>query len=110
MRVPRLVAVLSSLALAAGGATVLESVLTPVGASAAPTTLYPNLETLAPRDLRFERTDTSIDGSGQMENVLRFSNTVKNVGEGKLYVWAKIDPMTKDGTAMQRVFDTDGGY
>ena len=53
-------------------------------AAGAVTALYPDLKTLPPRDLRFDRTDVSADGSGQIHDVLRFSNTVWNAGEGKL--------------------------
>jgi len=42
--------------------------------------LYPNLKVLPPRDLRFDRTDVSVDNSGDLHNVLRFSNTVYNNG------------------------------
>src|SRR5215212_7108891 len=76
----------------------------------AATALYPNLKSLPPRDLRFDRTDVSVDGSGIMHNVLRFSNTAWNVGEGRLVVWSKIDPVTQTGPAYQRVYDDAGGY
>lgn len=69
---------------------------------------YPDLETLPPRDLRFDRADVSQDGSGQMHNVLRFSNTVWNAGPGKLEMRGQIDPATKSGAAVQRVHDTNG--
>jgi hypothetical protein len=69
--------------------------------------LFPNLKTLPPRDLRFDRTDVSQDSSGVMHNVLRFSNTVYNVGEGKLEMWGNVNP---SGIAYQRVYDTNGTY
>jgi hypothetical protein len=77
-------------------------------AQAAP--LFPDLSTLPPRDLRFDRTDVSFDGSGQFHNVLRFTNTVWNGGPGKLETRGQIDPVTRTGPAFQRVFDTDGSF
>jgi hypothetical protein len=80
----------------------------PAAAEAAP--LYPDLRTLPPRDLRFDRTDVSFDGSGQFHNVLRFTNTVWNAGPGKLENRGEIDPGTLTGPAFQRVFDSEGGF
>jgi hypothetical protein len=110
MRATRLLVPLLGFALVGGFITVGETVAPAPSAVAAGTPLYPNLKTLPPRDVRFDRTDTSADGSGVLENVLRFSNTVLNTGEGALSVYSKIDPTTKSGTAYQRVFDTGGGY
>ena len=76
----------------------------------AATQLYPDLKTLPPRDLRFDRTDVSTDGSGQIHNVLRFSNTVWNAGAGPLELRGTIDPSTKAGAAIQRVYDSSGGF
>ncbi len=78
-------------------------------AAQAATALYPDLKTLSPRELRFDRTDVSPDGSGQLHNVLRFSNTVWNSGAGRLELRGQIDPATKTGPAMQRVYDDSGG-
>jgi hypothetical protein len=80
----------------------------PAAAEAAP--LYPDLRTLPPRDLRFDRTDVSFDGSGQFHNVLRFTNTVWNAGPGKLETRGQIDRTTLTGPAYQRVFDSEGGF
>ncbi len=77
-------------------------------AQAAP--LYPDLGTLPPRDLRFDRSDISYDGSGQFHNVLRFTNTVWNGGPGKMETRGQIDPVTRTGPAFQRVFDSNGTY
>ena len=77
-------------------------------AQAAP--LYPDLQTLPPRDLRFDRTDISFDDSGQFHNVLRFTNTVWNGGGGKLETRGQINPTTLTGPAIQRVYDTDGSF
>jgi len=74
------------------------------------TALYPDLKTVPPRDLRFDRTDVSADGSGELHNVLRFSNTVWNAGQGKLSLRALIDPKTLSGPAIQRVYNTDGTF
>jgi hypothetical protein len=81
---------------------------TPAAAEAAP--LYPDLRTLPPRDLRFDRSDVSFDGSGQFHNVLRFTNTVWNAGPGKLENRSQIDPDTLTGDAFQRVYDSNGSF
>lgn len=67
--------------------------------------LYPNLKTLPPSNLRFDRTDVSIEQSGKMKNVLRFTNTVWNSGEGELHLRSFIDPKVSTHSAYQRVFD-----
>src|SRR4051794_30449969 len=110
MRVKRLLIVVLTVALVALSVTAAQTFLPAPRAAAAGTPLFPNLKTLPPRDVRFDRTDTSVDGSGVLENVLRFSNTVLNAGEGPLYMYAQISPTTKSGTAFERVFDTAGGY
>ena len=76
------------------------------GPSNAATVLYPNLRTLPPRDLRFD--DVSLNG--QTHRVLRFTNTVWNAGPGWLEVRGQIDPNTLTGPAIQRVYDTAGGF
>ncbi len=70
---------------------------------------YPDLKTLSPRDLRFDRTDVSYDGSGQFHNVLRFTNTVWNAGPGRLENRGDINPQTLTGPAFQRVYDGTTG-
>ncbi len=77
---------------------------------AASVALYPNLRELAPRNLKLDRTDVSVDGSGVFDNVLRFSNTVYNAGEGPLILNANIDPVTRSGPALQRVMNSDGSF
>ncbi len=74
--------------------------------------LYPNLKTLAPRDLRFDRTDVTAESLGVLHNVLRFSNTVYNAGEGPVVIRAKINQSLNppSGQAFQRVYETGGGY
>jgi len=99
------------------GGTILRSVAltlafvvaAPLAAHAA-TAQYPNFKTLTPRDLRFDTTDVSQDGSGVIHNVLRFTNTVWNDGPGKLVLRGTIDPVTRTGPASQRVYDDAGGY
>jgi Concanavalin A-like lectin/glucanases superfamily/Fibronectin type III domain len=88
---------------------VLVAALAPSGAHAA-TPQYPDLSTLAPRDLRFDRADVSQNGSGVMHNVLRFTNTVWNSGQGKLELRSTINSTTKQGPAVQRVYDDAGGF
>jgi Concanavalin A-like lectin/glucanases superfamily len=73
--------------------------------------LYPDLETLPPRTLRFDYTDVSVNGSGVLHHVLRFSNTAVNVGEGPVEIRATIDDSHNppSGPAYQRVYDSNGG-
>ncbi|MFL5901604.1 MAG: LamG-like jellyroll fold domain-containing protein, partial [Solirubrobacterales bacterium] len=75
----------------------------------AATLLYPNLKTLAPRDLRLDTTDVDASEATVTHNVLRFSNTTWNSGPGKLEMRSLIDPKTKAGPAIQRVYDDSGG-
>ena len=72
----------------------------------AATAKYPDLQTLAPRDLRFG-TGTI---NGTSHRVLQFSNTVMNVGEGRLDIVGVIDPTTRNGPAYQHVYDDAGNY
>ncbi len=83
----------------------------PAAAHAA-TLLYPNMRTLPPRELRFDRTDVSADSHGDLRNVLRFSNTVYNVGEGPVEIRATINRRLNppSGPAIQRVYDDAGGF
>jgi hypothetical protein len=78
------------------------------GTAWAATPLYPNLQTLEPADLRFD-TATSNDTT---HNVLRFSNTVWNSGEGRLELRAKtVKPTSgKKARVTQRIYDDEGGY
>jgi len=80
-----------------------------VSAQAA-TALYPDLKTLPPRDLRFDTTDVDPGESTAIHNVLRFSNTVWNAGKGPLELRGQIDPATKSGAAIQRVYSDTGGF
>jgi hypothetical protein len=92
-------------AVLAGG---LAAVPAPAGAAGA--AQYPDLVTLPPRDLRVARVDVSVDGTGDFHNVLQFTNTPWNRGEGRFELRARIDPSTGSGPAVQRIFDADGGY
>ena len=76
----------------------------------AATALYPDLKTLPPRDLRFNTTDVDPTENTAIHNVLRFSNTVWNAGQGPLELRGQIDPNTKTGAAIQRVYDDSGGF
>ena len=97
----------------AGSACVLAFVAC-VGASSAQaaTNLYPDLRTLPPRDLRLASADvTGTDGGGTgIHNVLRFSNTVWNAGQGPVVVRGAIDPATKAGPGFQRIYDSAGNF
>ena len=81
-------------------------------AASAATQLYPDLKTLTPRSLKLDRVDVtgSDSGASGTHNVLRFSNTVWNAGQGPLVVTAHIDPTTKTGAAIQRIYDDTGAY
>ena len=76
----------------------------------AATSLYPDLETFSPREMQFQNTDVSVEGGQPLHHVLRFTNTVLNAGEGRLELRGQIDPITKAGPAIQRVYDSSGGY
>jgi hypothetical protein len=69
---------------------------------------YPDLRTLPPRDLRFDRTDVSIAGTGDFRNVVRFSNTVTNQGEGKLLLRGTFGANTTSAPAVQHIYDSSG--
>lgn len=69
---------------------------------------FPDLATLPPRDLRFDRADVDPSGATTLHNVLRFSNTVYNTGEGPLAVSAAISPATNSGPSVQQVLNPDG--
>jgi hypothetical protein len=83
-----------------------------IAAAAQANVLYPDLKTLPPRDLRFDRTDITAESLGVLHNVLRFSNTVYNAGEGPLEIRAKINQSLTppSGQAYQRLYESGGGY
>src|SRR3954469_25988469 len=76
--------------------------------AAAAASEYPDLHTLPPRDLRFDRTDVSVDGSGDLRNVLRFSNTVTNEGQGPLLLKGTFGSDTTSAPAVQSIMDGTG--
>ena len=78
--------------------------------SAAVVPLYPNLHTLAPRSLTLDRADVTPDLTGVFHNVLRFTNTTYNSGEGPLIITGQIDPTTRSGPSTQRVMNSDGSF
>jgi hypothetical protein len=98
---PRLLTFLTLALLLAGPATAQAANL-----------LYPNMRTLPPRELRFDRTDVSPDSHGDLRNVLRFSNTVYNVGGGPVEIRATINKSLNPpaGPAIQRIYDDQGGF
>lgn len=81
-----------------------------VAAPAVAAPMYPDLTTLPPRDLRFDRADVSQDLHGDLRNVLRFTNTVRNSGAGRLELRSTINPNTRDGAAVQRIYGDTGGF
>jgi hypothetical protein len=100
VRVPSLAVFLALVALA----------VTALPARAA-TQLYPDLKTLPPRDLRLDSADVDPEPNQTVtHNVLRFSNTVWDAGPGSLELRGQINPTTKKGAAIQRVYDDSGGF
>src|SRR4029079_7471371 len=79
-------------------------------AAGAGTPLYPQLKVLPPRELRFDRADVTPELSGVFHNVLRFSATTYNAGEGPLILNAQINPSTLRGPSTQRVMTSDGTF
>ena len=84
------------LALLAGSAAV--ALLLTQAAQAEPRILYPNLKTLKPSHLRFD-TETI---NGTTHQVLRFTNTVHNAGQGPLELIGKT--ITTSGQRKTRVY------
>jgi phosphodiesterase/alkaline phosphatase D-like protein len=77
----------------------------PAAASAA--AQYPDMQTLPPRDMYFAKTTTD---AGPNRNVLRFTNTAWNAGEGDLRVYGDIDPDSGTAPAIQRIPNDDGTF
>jgi hypothetical protein len=65
----------------------------------AATLLYPDLRTLPPSELRLERV---VFPDGVTRNLLRFSNTVWNAGQGPMELRGSL---TSNGTVTQTVYD-----
>ena len=82
--------------------------------AAAATALYPDLETLPPRSLRFDdAANVNPDplGPPEIHHVLRFTNTTWNAGQGALAVWsAKVGDLQTNPNvqASQRIVRDDG--
>lgn len=83
---------------------------TSAGATAVGGPLYPDLRTMPPSDLRFDIVTIDAAGAPQQRKVLRFSNTVANVGQGPLELYG--DLITGSGgkyaKVVQRIYDRDG--
>ena len=63
----------------------------------AATTLYPDLQTMAPADLVFAKRS---DGT----HILRFSNTVKNMGPGRLEIQGNPKPRKRDQNTLRQIY------
>ena len=80
------------------------------GAQAAPNYLYPNLKTLKPTELQDFGTARI---NGTRHNVLRFTNTVWNSGQGPLELRGKTVTTStgeKKTKVFQRIYDGSGDY
>jgi hypothetical protein len=89
-----------------GGSTYETGPIYPAAIPATP--LYPNLHTLEPLDLHFG----TVTINGTTHNVLRFSNSICNSGEGWLELRAKTVKTTsgKNTRVTCRIYDDEGGY
>jgi hypothetical protein len=70
------------------------------------TLLYPDLQTLPAKDLRF---DVVALEDGSTTHVLRFSNTIWNSGRGPLEIIANSTGGTTQRNVSQRIYDDAGG-
>src|SRR3954468_8398921 len=94
------IALLSALALLAGA---------PTASAVVDNAEDPDPRTLPPRDLVLDRTDVSVNGTdGVMHNVLRFSNTVVNEGDGPLMLQGIFDTDPLRAPAVQHIYDAQG--
>ena len=96
-----------SLIIAAAAVVASASVAAVAALASAPdaraaTLLYPDLQTLPPSELRLE---TVVTPDGVSRNLLRFSNTVWNAGEGPMELRGSL---TSNGTVTQTVYDDAG--
>jgi hypothetical protein len=92
----------SAARLARAAAVALLACAAAPAAAGAATTLYPDLRTLPPSDLRFD----TVNYNGVTSNVLRFSNTAWNAGQGPLELHGTLGGSS---TISQRLFDDAGG-
>ncbi len=102
------VVLLGSMALAVLLASAVALLSATPKAQAAPNYLYPNLKTLEPTDLRFGTAKIN----GTRHKVLRFSNSVVNVGQGPVDLRGKtVNTSTgKKTRVFQRIYDSAGSY
>jgi hypothetical protein len=105
MRRPILLMATMATALLLGSAVAL---LSTTSETIAATSLYPDLKTHKPFDLRFDTATIN----GTTHKVLRFSNTVWNAGEGRMELRAKTVRTTsgKKSRVTQSIYDDAGGY
>ena len=105
MRCPILLMATMATALLLGSAVAL---LSTTSQTIAATSLYPDLKTQKPFDLRFDTATIN----GTTHKVLRFSNTVWNAGEGRMELRAKTVRTTsgKKSRVTQSIYDDAGGY
>jgi Lysyl oxidase len=89
-------------ALAAAGSLVAIAALTAAPPARAAALLYPDLKTTPPSELRLE---TVVMPDGAVRNLLRFSNTVWNAGQGPIELRGSL---TSNGTVTQNVYDDSG--
>lgn len=90
--------------------SLLVLVTTSSDATAAGPPLYPDLRTMPPSDLRFDIVTVDSPGAPQQRKVLRFSNTVANVGQGPLELYGTLQTGStgKYVKVEQRIYDRDG--
>ena len=93
--------ILAGAVLVAALATVVAGALATAGPARAAVSLYPDLRTVPPSELRFST--AVIDGA--THNVLRFTNTVWNAGQGPLELAGSIG---SNGSVTQNVYDDAG--
>lgn len=79
------------------------SVASPSAAGSAGQPLYPNLKTLPPSSISLDAEEIE----GTTHYVMRFSNTVVNVGPGRLELRGESNPDTGRTIAYQRLYDRD---
>jgi hypothetical protein len=95
--------ILAGAAIAVAVASVAAGALATAGPARAAVTLYPDLRTVPPSELRFST--ATIDGS--THTVLRFTNTVWNAGQGPLELVGNIGV---NGSVTQRLYDDAGSF
>jgi len=80
------------------------------GTTAAGPPLYPDLQTMPPSDLRFDIVTVDSPSGPQQRKVLRFSNTVGNVGQGPLELYGTLitGNTGKYVKVEQRIYDGAG--